>query len=75
MQERAQFHILETLIDLMTINESKENFDNLNISIVSDLDHSRVVNSFIEAIQMVGYKSITFCGHPDLCKNFIELNW
>ena len=30
------------------------------------------MNSFIEAIQIVGYKSITFCGHPDLCKNFIN---
>tara|TARA_Y100001970_G_scaffold211336_1_gene257946 strand:- start:5175 stop:6089 length:915 start_codon:yes stop_codon:yes gene_type:complete len=65
-------HPTQTLIDLMTINESKQNFENLNISIVGDLDHSRVVNSFIEAIQIVGYKSITFCGYPDLCKNFIE---
>ena len=65
-------HPTQTLIDLMTIHESKEKFENLNITIVGDLDHSRVVNSFIEAIQIVGYKSITFCGHPDLCKNFID---
>ena len=65
-------HPTQTLIDLMTIHESKDKFENLNISIVGDLDHSRVVNSFIEAIQIVGYKSITFSGHPDLCKNFIE---
>ena len=65
-------HPTQTLIDLMTIYESKEIFENLNIAIVGDLDHSRVVNSFMEAIQMVGYKSITFCGHPDLCKNFID---
>jgi len=26
----------------------------------------------MEAIQIVGFKSLTFCGHPDLCKNFIE---
>ena len=65
-------HPTQTLIDLMTIHESKEIFENLNFAIVGDLDHSRVVNSFMEAIQMVGYKSITFCGHPDLCKNFID---
>ena len=65
-------HPTQTLIDLMTIHESKEIFENLNIAIVGDLDHSRVVNSFMEAIQIVGYKSITFCGHPDLCKNFID---
>jgi aspartate carbamoyltransferase catalytic subunit len=65
-------HPTQTLIDLMTIHESKENFDKLNITIVGDLDHSRVVSSFIEAIEIVGYQSITFCGHPDLCKNFID---
>ena len=65
-------HPTQTLIDLMTIHESKEKFENLNITIVGDLDHSRVANSFIEAIQVVGYKSMTFCGHPDLCKNFID---
>ena len=70
--EGAISHPTQTLIDLMTIHESKEIFENLNIAIVGDLDHSRVVNSFMEAIQIVGYKSITFCGHPDLCKNFID---
>jgi len=65
-------HPTQTLIDLMTIHESKEKFENLNITIVGDLDHSRVANSFIEAIQVVGYKNMTFCGHPDLCKNFID---
>jgi len=57
---------------LMTIQESKEAFKDLKITIVGDLDHSRVVSSFLEAIQIVGYKSITFCGHPDLCKTFLE---
>ena len=65
-------HPTQSLIDLMTISESKEKFENLKITIVGDLDHSRVVNSFIEAIQIMDFKSITFCGHPDLCKNFIE---
>jgi len=65
-------HPTQTLIDLMTILESKEISENLKITVVGDLDHSRVVNSFVEAIQIVGYKSLTFCGHPDLCKNFIE---
>ena len=65
-------HPTQTLIDLMTIHESKERFEDLKITIVGDLDHSRVVNSFMEAIQIVGFKSLTFCGHPDLCKNFIE---
>ena len=70
--EGSVSHPTQTLIDLMTIYESKEKFENLNIAIIGDLDHSRVVNSFIEAIQIVGYKKLTFCGHPDLCKNFVD---
>ena len=65
-------HPSQALLDLMTIQESKEAFKDLKITIVGDLDHSRVVSSFLEAIQIVGYKSITFCGHPDLCKTFVE---
>ena len=65
-------HPSQALTDLMTIKESKEVFKDLKITIVGDLDHSRVVSSFLEAIQIVGYKSITFCGHPDLCKSYLE---
>lgn len=65
-------HPSQALLDLMTIQESKEAFKDLKITIVGDLDHSRVVSSFLEAIQIVGYKSITFCGHPDLCKTYLE---
>ena len=65
-------HPTQALLDIKTIIDHKENLDGLNIVIVGDLDHSRVVNSFIEAIKIVGYKSLTFCGHPDLCKNFID---
>ena len=70
--EGAISHPTQALIDLMTIHEAKDKFENLNITIVGDLDHSRVVNSFLEAIQIVGYKGLTFCGHPDLCKNYIQ---
>jgi len=65
-------HPSQALTDLMTIKESKEVFKDLKITLVGDLDHSRVVSSFLEAIQIVGYKSITFCGHPDLCKSYLE---
>ena len=64
-------HPSQALLDLMTIKESKDTFKNLKITIVGDLDHSRVVSSFLEAIQIVGYKSITFCVHPDLCKTYL----
>ncbi|MDA9023715.1 aspartate carbamoyltransferase catalytic subunit [Gammaproteobacteria bacterium] len=70
--EGSTAHPSQALLDLMTIQESKDTFKDLKITIVGDLDHSRVVSSFLEAIQIVGYKSITFCGHPDLCKTFLE---
>jgi aspartate carbamoyltransferase catalytic subunit len=70
--EGSVAHPSQALLDLMTIQESKDKFENLNISIIGDLDHSRVVSSFIEGIQIMGYKNITFCGHPDLCKNYLE---
>jgi aspartate carbamoyltransferase catalytic subunit len=70
--EGSTAHPSQALLDLMTIHESKDTFKDLKITIVGDLDHSRVVSSFLEAIQIVGYKSITFCGHPDLCKTFLE---
>ena len=70
--EGSVAHPSQALLDLMTIQESKDTFKDLQITIVGDLDHSRVVSSFLEAIQIVGYKSITFCGHPDLCKTFLE---
>ena len=65
-------HPSQALLDLMTIREFKKSFEDLKITIVGDLDHSRVVRSFLEAIQIVGFKTITFCGHPDLCKNYLE---
>ena len=65
-------HPSQALLDLMTIREFKKSFVDLKITIVGDLDHSRVVSSFLEAIQIVGFKTITFCGHPDLCKNYLE---
>ena len=65
-------HPSQALLDLMTIREFKKSFVDLKITIVGDLDHSRVVSSFLEAIEIVGFKTITFCGHPDLCKNYLE---
>jgi aspartate carbamoyltransferase catalytic subunit len=65
-------HPSQALLDLMTIREFKKSFEDLKITIVGDLDHSRVASSFLEAIQIVGFKTITFCGHPDLCKNYLE---
>ena len=44
--EGSTAHPSQALLDLMTIQESKDTFKDLRITIVGDLDHSRVVSSF-----------------------------
>ena len=63
-------HPTQGLLDLMTIIQHKETIDNQNIVIVGDLDHSRVTASFIEGVSNFDFKSLTFSGHPDMCKLF-----
>ena len=63
-------HPTQGLLDLMTIIQHKETIDNQNIVIVGDLDHSRVTASFIEGVSNFDLKSLTFSGHPDMCKLF-----
>ena len=63
-------HPTQALIDLMTIRQFKNNFDNLKITIVGDLDHSRVVKSFVEGISNFPIESLTFSGHPEMCTNY-----
>ena len=53
-------HPTQALIDLMTIRQFKSNFDNLKITIVGDLDHSRVVKSFVEGISNFSYRLSNF---------------
>jgi aspartate carbamoyltransferase catalytic subunit len=63
-------HPTQALIDLMTIIDSKNTIDDLNILIVGDLDHSRVTSSFIEGISNFSFNSLTFCGHPSMCTKY-----
>ena len=65
-------HPTQTLIDLMTIIDRKGSIDGLNILIVGDLDHSRVTSSFIEGISNFSFNSLTFCGHPSICSQYLN---
>ena len=65
-------HPTQTLIDLMTIIDRKGSIDDLNILIVGDLDHSRVTSSFIEGISNFSFNSLTFCGHPSICSQYLN---
>ena len=53
-------HPTQALSDLKTLKENFNDFNNLKISIVGDLLHSRVANSFIEAFGKYNLKTNLF---------------
>jgi aspartate carbamoyltransferase catalytic subunit len=58
-------HPTQALLDLYTIREAKTNLKNLNIVIVGDIAHSRVVRSNIYAMKTMGMK-VTLIGPPTM---------
>jgi len=58
-------HPTQGLLDLMTIYENKGKIENLNVSIVGDILHSRVARSNISALSRMG-ANITLCAPPTL---------
>jgi len=68
--EGAISHPTQALLDIKTIIDHKETLDGLNIVIVGDLDHSRVTSSFVEGISNFDLGSLTFSGHPEMCKRY-----
>lgn len=63
-------HPSQGLIDLFTIRQTFNKFSNLNYLIVGDLDHSRVLVSFLEGLDILDSKNITLCSPPELGKNY-----
>ncbi len=61
----AHAHPTQALLDLMTIAEKKKSFENLNVTIVGDILHSRVARSNINALRSLNAK-ITLCAPPTL---------
>jgi aspartate carbamoyltransferase catalytic subunit len=68
-------HPTQALSDLLTVKEFKKDLSKLNISIIGDLDHSRVARSFIELTKKIGCASLRFSGLPELCSNFLEADY
>ena len=56
-------HPSQGLLDLLTIREYKGNFENLNVTIVGDILHSRVARSNFWGLQKMG-ANVTLCA-PD----------
>ena len=68
--EGAISHPSQSLLDLFTIRQNFDQLSKPNYLIVGDLDHSRVLASFLEALTIVGAKNITLCSPPELGKNY-----
>lgn len=51
-------HPTQTLTDLFTIKQAKAHFDKLRVVILGDILHSRVANSLIQGLLMMGTKDI-----------------
>ncbi len=51
-------HPTQALLDLLTIRQHKKNFENLSVAIIGDIAHSRVANSCIRGLLMMGVKDI-----------------
>ncbi len=64
-------HPTQSLLDLMTIKETKGKLSGLNISIIGDILNSRVARSNLTAMKTVGC-NVTVCGPATLLPRKIE---
>ena len=68
-------HPTQAMLDMYTIKKSKGGFQNLNISIVGDILHSRVARSTISALKVLSVKNINIVGPKNLMPdNINQLN-
>ncbi len=51
-------HPTQGLLDMLTIRQHKQRFDDLKVVIVGDIRHSRVARSAVDALQILGTRSI-----------------
>jgi aspartate carbamoyltransferase catalytic subunit len=67
----AHAHPTQALLDIMTITERGKSLENLNVSIIGDILHSRVARSNINAFKMFN-ANITLCGPKTLMPQNVE---
>jgi len=68
-------HPTQAMLDMFTIKKHKGNFDNLKVSIVGDILHSRVAKSLIYALNILETKEINIVGPKSLIPdNHNEMN-
>ena len=68
-------HPTQAMLDMFTIKKHKGSFEDLKISIVGDILHSRVAKSLIFALNTLGTKQINIVGPKKLIPdNYTEMN-
>lgn len=63
-------HPTQALLDTFTIHQHKPTIENLKISIIGDIKHSRVANSLIDALNILGNQQIHLYGPEELLPDF-----
>ena len=59
-------HPTQALLDMLTIRQYKQSFENLSVAIVGDIVHSRVAHSDIQALKTLGASDIRLVAPPGL---------
>lgn len=67
----AHEHPTQALLDMLTISDNCDRFDDLNVSIIGDITHSRVARSNIFGLLALG-ANVTLCGPRTLMPREIE---
>jgi len=67
----AHEHPTQALLDLLTMSDHFQYFDGLNVSVIGDITHSRVVRSNIFALKALG-TNVTVCGPKTMIPLGIE---
>ncbi len=68
-------HPTQAMLDMFTIKRHKGGFENLKVSIVGDILHSRVAKSLIYALNILSTKEINIVGPKKLIpENYKEMN-
>ncbi|MCH9769429.1 MAG: aspartate carbamoyltransferase catalytic subunit [Gammaproteobacteria bacterium] len=58
-------HPTQALIDLLTIQQFKNNFADIKVAIIGDIAHSRVARSLQQGLSIMGTKGIHLIGKPE----------
>ena len=67
-------HPTQAMLDMFTIKKHKGRFDDLKVSIVGDILHSRVAKSLIYSLNILGTKEINIVGPKSLIpENYSEM--